>query len=56
MEIFINDAYLGTSKAPFDFYFTPSGLDNLKDLNDLKIIAYDSVYNNAETSSVFRVQ
>jgi 1A family penicillin-binding protein len=56
IDIFINDVYLGTSKPPFNFSFIPSELTNLRDLNDLKIISYDTAYNNTETSSVFNVQ
>ena len=56
IDIFINDVYLGTSKPPFNFSFTPSELINLRDLNDIKLISYDSTYNNSETNSTFRVQ
>ena len=56
IDIFINDVYLETSKPPFNFSFTPSELTNLEDLNNLKIISYDSAYNSAETDSIFRVQ
>jgi 1A family penicillin-binding protein len=56
IDIFINDVYLGTSKPPFNFSFTPSELTNLRDLNDIKLISYDSTYNNTETNSTFRVQ
>ena len=56
MDIFINDTYLGTSTPPFNFSFTPAEIDNLKDQNTLKIIAYDSAYNNIEVISTFMVQ
>jgi 1A family penicillin-binding protein len=56
IDIFINDVYLGTSKSPFNFSFTPSELTNLRGLNDLKIISYDTAYNNTETISVFNVE
>jgi len=56
IDIFINDAYLGTSKIPFSFSFTPSELDSLKSENELKIISYDTVYNRSETTSTFLVQ
>ena len=55
IDIFINNVYLGTSKAPFSFSFTPSSLDQLKEINDLKIISYDSVYNRGETDTTFNV-
>lgn len=56
IDIFINDTYLGTSKPPFSFSFTPSELDSLKSQNELKIISYDTVYNRSETTSTFLVQ
>ncbi|MES2023466.1 MAG: transglycosylase domain-containing protein [Patescibacteria group bacterium] len=56
MDIFINDVYLGTSKPPFDFSFTPSELDNLKNENEIKIIFYDTAYNQSEITSVFKTQ
>lgn len=56
IDVFINDMYLDTLKPPFNFSFTPSELTNLKDLNELKIISYDTSYNNTETNSTFRVE
>jgi 1A family penicillin-binding protein len=56
IDVFINDVYLGTANAPFNFSFTPSELDNLKADNEVKIIAYDTAYNNSETVSDFKVQ
>ncbi|MFA6324910.1 MAG: PBP1A family penicillin-binding protein [Candidatus Paceibacterota bacterium] len=56
LDIFINDIYLETVKAPFVFSFIPSSLDNLKENNELKIISYDSIYNRGETISTFRVR
>ncbi|MES2315160.1 MAG: penicillin-binding protein [Patescibacteria group bacterium] len=56
IEIFVNDVYLGTSQAPFNFSFVPSELDNLKSENDLKIIFYDSAFNRGEVDSTFKVK
>ncbi|MEK7539154.1 MAG: PBP1A family penicillin-binding protein [Patescibacteria group bacterium] len=56
IEIFINDTYLGTSQAPFIFSFTPSELKNLQTDNELKIISYDSIYDNNETTLMFKVE
>ncbi len=55
IDIFINDVYLGTSKTPINFSFTPSELDNLKETNEIKIISYDTAYNSSETTSTFNV-
>ena len=56
IDTFINDTYLGTLRAPFVFSFTPSQLENLQTENELKIIAYDNVYNSSETTLIFKVQ
>ena len=56
VDIFVNDSYVGTSNAPFIFSFTPSQVENLQANNELKILAYDSVYNSSETTTTFKVQ
>lgn len=56
IDVFINDAYIGTSEAPFIFSFIPSNLENLRAENEIKIIAYDTIYNNSETTSIFKIQ
>ncbi|KKQ28543.1 MAG: hypothetical protein US45_C0004G0009 [Candidatus Nomurabacteria bacterium GW2011_GWA1_37_20] len=56
LDIFINDSYVGTSEAPFTFSFRPSEAENLQTENELKIIAYDSVYNSKETTLIFKIQ
>ena len=56
IDIFINNTFIQTIKAPFTFSFTPSELDNLKEINDLKLISYDSAYNKSETDTTFNVR
>jgi penicillin-binding protein 1C len=56
MDIFINDIYLETINAPFNFSFFGKDLENLKDENELKIISYDTVFNRSETSTSFKMQ
>jgi penicillin-binding protein 1A len=55
IDIFINDVYMETIKPPFDFSFVPKDLNSLQDVNELKIISYDSIYNRSETDSTFKV-
>jgi 1A family penicillin-binding protein len=56
IDIFINDIFIGSSKrAPFSFSFVPSGLDNIKEKNRLKIIGYDNVFNKGEVEITFNV-
>jgi len=55
MDIFINGNFLETVNAPFNFSFVPEDLDNLKAENVLKIISYDTAYNNTENDLIFKV-
>jgi hypothetical protein len=56
IDIYINDVYMGSSNYPFYFSFIPSELENLQDMNKIKIISYDSIYNHGETTMEFKVQ
>ncbi len=56
MDVFVNDIYLGTTDAPFNFSFVPSLLENLQTNNEIKVVVYDSVYNKSEASLNFQVQ
>ncbi len=55
IDVFVNNEYLGTASPPFNFSFTPSELDSLKETNELKLISYDLAYNRSETTSTFNV-
>ncbi|MCX6757496.1 MAG: PBP1A family penicillin-binding protein [Candidatus Nomurabacteria bacterium] len=55
IDIFINNTYIQTIRPPFNFSFTPSELDNLINVNEIKLISYDTVFNRSETVSVFNV-
>jgi penicillin-binding protein 1A len=56
MEVFINGVYLETLEPPFYFSFTPSGLENLRQHNELKIVSYDTAYNQGEATATFDVR
>ncbi|OIO29053.1 hypothetical protein COX93_01485 [Candidatus Nomurabacteria bacterium CG_4_10_14_0_2_um_filter_30_12] len=56
IDIFINNTFLDTIKAPFTFSFIPRELDNLREENELKIISYDSIYNRAENTILFKIR
>ena len=56
IDIFINNIFLETIRAPFNFSFIPEELDNLRFENELKIISYDAVYNRTESTLLFKVQ
>ncbi len=56
LDVFINDVYTQTLEAPFSFSFTPSQLENMQSVNEIKVIGYDSAYNHSEATSSFKVQ
>ncbi len=56
IDIFVNDTFLDTINAPFNFSFIPAELDNLKSINELRIISYDIVFNRAESVTTFNVK
>ncbi len=55
MDIFINDIYQGTIEAPFNFSFTPSGLEEIRETNELRVILYDTLSNRNENTFNFKV-
>lgn len=56
IDIFINDNFVDTIKAPFNFSFIPEELNNIKSENELKIISYDTIYNHSESSVIFKIK
>ncbi len=56
IDIFINNDYVGTVKSPnFTFSFIPSDLNNPQEQNELKLIAYDIVWNSNQITKSFKV-
>lgn len=56
-DIFINDSYVGSTQSlPFNFSFIPKDIDNLQNMNELKVIVRDEVYNKGEATMVFEVE
>lgn len=57
IDIFINGIYLETREGPlFNYYFTPNEIQNIKAVNEIKVVAYDTLYNSSETTSTFYVK
>ena len=56
VDVFINNIFVGTSKYPFNFSFSPSDLENSQENNEIRLVAYDTAYNHTEVTSTFRVQ
>lgn len=57
IDYFLNNVFLGTSKAPsFSFSFSPGDLNSVSESNELRIIGYDNVHNSGETVTYVKVQ
>lgn len=55
-DIFINDVFMGSVKnSNFSYSFRPNQIENIKEVNELKIIIRDNVYNKAEDIISFSV-
>jgi 1A family penicillin-binding protein len=55
-ELYINGTLIDTSTtAPFNFSFTPSSVTGIQATNNLKVIVYDSVQNQASADATFTV-
>lgn len=56
IDIFINNNYIESIKAPFIFSFIPSEIQNINNENEFKIISYDSNFNKSESVVIFKVE
>lgn len=52
-DVFINDAYVGTQTNSTSYTFIPSATNNLRSVNELRVIATDTVYNTGEAAISF---
>lgn len=56
IDVFVNNVYIGSSQeGSTHFTFVPGTLNNLQQTNELRIVGYDSVYNNNEAKTFFNV-
>jgi 1A family penicillin-binding protein len=55
LDIFINGTFLGTATSPINFSFAPNEIQNIRENNEIKVIAYDTAYNKTETTSTLLV-
>jgi len=55
-DIFVNNTYLRTVRGSnFNFSFVPESVENIQDVNELRIIVRDSASNKVEVSTSFYV-
>lgn len=55
-EFYINGIFIGSSQDNSPFSFIPKNIDNIQDVNTLKIVMFDTVYNKSIQSIEFKVQ
>lgn len=56
VDYFINDVYAGSvKKEPFIFSFIPDDIVDIKEINTLRVISTDSVFNKSSATQEFRV-
>ena len=56
VDFFLNDQFIGSSsRQPFTLSFVPNSLGNINELNSLKVVGYDSVFNKGETVLALRL-
>ena len=55
-EFYINGIYIGSSQADKTFSFIPKNISNIQEINTLKVVMFDSVYNKSIQSVQFKVQ
>lgn len=55
IDVFINEQYLGTARAPFNFSFTLKDVSDLQTKNELRVVAYDTAHNSGEATASFSV-
>jgi penicillin-binding protein 1C len=55
IDIFINGMFRGSSPSPVNFSFSPSEIENLQAVNEIRVIVYDAAFNRGEAVSTFKV-
>ena len=55
IDVTINNTFAGSAKYPFVFSFIPSELEDLRDVNQIKVIGYDTAFNSVEVNTTFKV-
>ena len=56
VDYFINNIYLGSSRVtPFNYSFTPSDIQGISDVNQIRAVGYDSVQNKSETETTLHL-
>ncbi|MFA6158512.1 MAG: transglycosylase domain-containing protein [Candidatus Paceibacterota bacterium] len=56
-SLYINGTFVETlESAPFIFRFSPKDISNIQETNDIRVIGWDSVFNETEASTTFSVK
>ncbi len=54
-EFYINGIFIGSSQANKPFSFIPKNISNIQNINTLKVVMFDSVYNKSTQSIQFKI-
>ncbi|HVY56049.1 MAG TPA: hypothetical protein VHC46_09865, partial [Thermodesulfobacteriota bacterium] len=54
--LYINDSFVQTiDQGPFIFRFSPKDVPNIQEMNTIRVVAQDSVYDRNDASMQFKV-
>lgn len=55
-SLYVNGVFVGTtSYSPFMFRFSPREIPNIQEVNEVRVVGVDSIYNRAEAKATMRV-
>lgn len=54
--LYVNDTFVATlANGPFVFRFTPKDVSGIREVNTIRVVGFDSIYNKGEATSAFNV-
>src|SRR5690606_38630151 len=56
-SLYVNGVFIETRNSqPFLFRFSPRGVPNIREVNEVRVVGQDSIYNRAEATATLRVE
>jgi membrane peptidoglycan carboxypeptidase len=56
IDVFINDIFVERLEPPFSFSFSPKDIENIQNINTLKVISTNVIYSQNENTILFNVE
>jgi penicillin-binding protein 1C len=57
VDVFLNNVFVGSSGVqPFSFSFVPAEVEGVANINELRVVVYDAVYNKTELNSTLKTK